>query len=243
VKLKLVNSGAVASGQNGAEVQLSEATFGREFNEALIHQVVTLTVLAVVPAVACAAPPADGSRGSAPAPAPTPAEPEPIGTPGDPAERLLAAVNRERTRRDLAPLALDRRLAAAAEEHSRAMAERGFLAHCDLDSGGEVGDRADRAGYPWRAVAENLSVGRATAREVVEGWLDSPSHRRNLLSPLYRDAGVGYVHDPADSPGVRVDDDGDCEADRRSGPYRHSWTIVLGSTRAVAPLPAPPPSP
>jgi large subunit ribosomal protein L4 len=41
VKLKLVNGGAGAPARNGAEVQLSEATFGREFNEALIHQVVT----------------------------------------------------------------------------------------------------------------------------------------------------------------------------------------------------------
>ncbi len=40
VKLKLVNGGAGAA-QNGAEVQVSEDTFGREFNEALVHQVVT----------------------------------------------------------------------------------------------------------------------------------------------------------------------------------------------------------
>jgi large subunit ribosomal protein L4 len=42
MKLKLNNGGApVSDKHDGAEVQLSEATFGREFNEALIHQVVT----------------------------------------------------------------------------------------------------------------------------------------------------------------------------------------------------------
>lgn len=161
----------------------------------------------------------------------------------DPASRLLAAVNRERARRDLPPLAFDRRLASAAESHSRAMAERDFFAHCDLDSGGKVGARAEGAGYPWRAVAENLSVGRDTAEKVVAGWMNSRGHRENLLSTRYRDAGAGYVHDPADRRGVRVDEDGDCRTDRRDGPYGHYWTIVFGTTRSTAPLPGSPQSP
>jgi uncharacterized protein YkwD len=149
----------------------------------------------------------------------------------DPASRLLAAVNRERARRDLPPLELDRRLAAAAESHSRAMAERGFFAHCDLDTGSKVGARAEDAGYSWRAVAENLSVGRDTAEEVVSGWMQSSGHRKNLLSTRYREAGAGYVFDPADRRGVRVDDDGDCRNDRRDGPYGHYWTLVFGTAR------------
>lgn len=163
-----------------------------------------------------------------------PSASEPSRTRADPAERLLAAVNRERADHELPPLAFDRRLAAAAEEHSRAMAEGGFFSHCDLDAGGQVDERADRAGYPWRAVAENLSVGRDSAEEVVAGWMGSAGHRANLLSPVYRDAGVGYVYDPGDRAGVRVDDDGDCKADRLSGPYGHYWTIVLAAARSTA---------
>ena len=36
MKLKLVNGGA-----QGSEIEVSDATFGREFNEALVHQIVT----------------------------------------------------------------------------------------------------------------------------------------------------------------------------------------------------------
>lgn len=219
--------------------------------QAAIRVTALLVAAGLVSAAACAVPILIPTPRTGPPPYP-PRSPSPS-TPdreadrrpsaADPASRLLSAVNRERARRDLPPLAFDRRLAAAAESHSRAMAERDFFAHCDLDTGSKVGARAEDAGYPWRGVAENLSVGRDTADEVVAGWMRSRGHRENLLSERYRDAGAGYVHDPGDRRRVRVDDDGDCRTDRRDGPYGHYWTMVFGITRSTAPLPGPPGSP
>ena len=41
-------------------------------------------------------------------------------------------------------------------------------------------------------VAENLAGGAETASEVVSGWMTSPEHRKNILDPSFREAGVGY---------------------------------------------------
>lgn len=225
---------------------------------AVVRVAALLVAAGLVGAAACAAPPPAGSRGaatgdeppgtpsspssppppSAPArpaapPSPAASEPDAAGrpSPDSPESRLLAAVNRARARRDLPPLSFDRRLAAAAEGHSRAMAERDFFAHCNPDSGSSASGRAEAAGYEWRAIAENLSVGQPTAEQVVEGWLGSRGHRENLLSPRYEEAGVGYVYQPDDRGNVRVDEDGDCDGDRRNGPYGHYWTMVYGTSR------------
>lgn len=225
---------------------------------AVARVAVLLVAAGLFSAAACAAPPPAGDRSAgagdeSPALPPSPSSPDPSTSPSSPPgsdtasssepdaadlppsdspeSRLLAAVNRARARRDLPPLSFDRRLAAAAEGHSRAMAERDFFAHCNLDSGSSASGRAEAAGYEWRAIAENLSVGYATADQVVEGWLDSRGHRENLLSPRYQEAGVGYVYQSDDRGNVRVDEDGDCDGDRRNGPYGHYWTMLYGTPR------------
>ena len=40
-----------------------------------------------------------------------------------------------------------------------------------------------------------------TADQVIEMWLASPPHRKNLLTPAWREVGLGAVHAPA-APGV-----------------------------------------
>ena len=56
-----------------------------------------------------------------------------------------------------------------------------------------MADRVRAAGYPYAVVAENLAAGQRTAAEVVQGWLDSPGHRRNLLSPDVTQIGVAHA--------------------------------------------------
>jgi hypothetical protein len=43
-----------------------------------------------------------------------------------------------------------------------------------------------------RQLAENIASGAETAGEVVEGWMESPVHRRNVLGKAYAEMGVGY---------------------------------------------------
>jgi len=119
-------------------------------------------------------------------------------------------VNAERTSRGLRPLRRDANLAQAARRHSADMVRRGFFAHVS-PSGETLKDRVREAGYGdpgqgWRA-GENLGWGtqeRASPNALVDAWLESPAHRRIMLSSDYRELGVGVASGAPnkDAPGA-----------------------------------------
>jgi uncharacterized protein YkwD len=108
---------------------------------------------------------------------------------------VFEAVNEVRKKRQLQPLVWHSGAAEAARSHSRAMAERGFFSHIDPRSG-DPAARLNKAGVRWRAIAENLFQQRGCPDSVqcaIDGWLNSPDHRRNLLNPGYTHTGVGIT--------------------------------------------------
>jgi uncharacterized protein YkwD len=113
----------------------------------------------------------------------------------DYAAEVVTLINRERSEGGLEPLTPEPRLMAAAEAHTRDMAEGNFFSHVGSD-GSEVAERLEAQGYDWRAYAENLGCGYASPADLVEGWLESPPHRENLFHPVADELGVGFVHDP-----------------------------------------------
>jgi uncharacterized protein YkwD len=119
---------------------------------------------------------------------------------------LLGKINALRAGRGLARLRLHRRLGAAALEHSRQMASRGFFGHRSAD-GSTFGERVRRyyglAGYRYWSAGENLlwSSGPLAPSAVVDSWLQSPGHRKVLLDADWRELGIGAVRVDA-APGV-----------------------------------------
>ncbi|WPC06475.1 CAP domain-containing protein [Pseudomonas sp. MBLB4123] len=99
------------------------------------------------------------------------------------------------------PLAWNRELATAAEEHSRAMANGNFFAHRGRD-GRTPGDRAELAGYNARQIGENIAAGVDAPAKVVDGWLASPGHCATLMNPQFRDLGAAYAVDPKSDAGI-----------------------------------------
>jgi uncharacterized protein YkwD len=51
--------------------------------------------------------------------------------------------------------------------------------------------RITAAGYVWQSAGENIATGYRTPRGVVAAWMASPDHCRNILSPDFRNIGVG----------------------------------------------------
>jgi len=90
------------------------------------------------------------------------------------------------------PLAWNDRLGAAALAHSRDMAAHDYFDHVDR-SGGAVAQRAGREGYPWRVIGENIAAGLGSPRQVVTGWLASPGHCANILSPDFAEMSAAYA--------------------------------------------------
>jgi uncharacterized protein YkwD len=100
-----------------------------------------------------------------------------------------------------APLTWNATLGATAEQHSRAMANGNFFDHQDRD-GRTPGDRAELAGYSGQRVGENIAAGLDSPAKVVAGWLASPAHCANLMSPLFSELGAAYASDPKSDAGI-----------------------------------------
>ncbi|MFH8369370.1 CAP domain-containing protein [Streptomyces sp. NPDC018031] len=108
------------------------------------------------------------------------------------AAEVVRLTNEHRAAARLAPLAPDAGLTAAAQAHSADMVGRRFYAHTSPE-GSEPWDRAAAAGCAFRGIGENIACGQRTAAEVVRGWMDSPGHRANILTPDFTHIGIGYA--------------------------------------------------
>jgi uncharacterized protein YkwD len=111
---------------------------------------------------------------------------------------VLAELNDVRRAHGLRPLRLSAPLGIAADRHSRAMGRHGFFEHESRD-GSSFWRRVKRfygsRGYRRWSVGENLlwSTPGLDATRAVELWLKSPGHRKNILTPRWREIGLGAV--------------------------------------------------
>ena len=91
-----------------------------------------------------------------------------------------------------APVSWNDKLAQAADAHARDLVARNVLSH-DGAKGGTLTDRVEAAGYDWGSVAENVAGGYPSIDAVVAGWVRSPEHCKNLMSPAFSEAGLACV--------------------------------------------------
>lgn len=103
-------------------------------------------------------------------------------------------INVERAKLNLNPLKWSDDVARVARLHSENMATFNFFSHTDLN-GLLINKRADVLGIKnWRAIGENIAYNRGYDNPVamaVERWMESPSHRENLLNSRWRESGIG----------------------------------------------------
>jgi uncharacterized protein YkwD len=125
--------------------------------------------------------------------APTTAAPSGGGQSGDRdlERRVIELTNRHRQDNGCPPLTPNDKLHASALGHSVDMATRNYFSHTSLD-GSSMRDRIERQGYAWRMLAENIAAGYRTPESVVEGWMNSPGHRANILNCGLTEIGVGH---------------------------------------------------
>jgi uncharacterized protein YkwD len=106
-------------------------------------------------------------------------------------QAVLAAVNGERARHDLAPLRLDPSLCDVAGFFACRLVEGGFFAHEDPFDESTVDVRAANFGYAFQKIGENLAAGQRSVDEAMADWMASAEHRSNMLDPAYMDVGIG----------------------------------------------------
>lgn len=137
---------------------------------------------------------------------------------------LLSGTNAARSANGLAPLSLHSQLNNSAQAKAQDMANKNYWAHVSPD-GTEPWYFFDQAGYSYVRAGENLAYGFMTSQGVIDGWMNSASHRANILGDYY-DVGFGIVNTP----------------DYQSSGEQ---TIVVAhyGTQAMAPAPPPPAAP
>ena len=98
--------------------------------------------------------------------------------------------NAHRARVGCGPLRWDQRTGTVAQAHADDMVRRDYFSHTNPE-GGSPFDRLRAAGVTYTAAAENIAYGYPTAAAVLQGWLNSDGHRRNLENCEYTHHGVG----------------------------------------------------
>ena len=107
------------------------------------------------------------------------------------------AVNRIRVQHGLAALVSVPTLVNVARAHSADMVRRNYFDHVDPD-GRHPSDRVTDAGVSWTKVSENLAMNAGMDDPVaraVQGWMESPGHRANILDSALTHTGVGIAED------------------------------------------------
>jgi uncharacterized protein YkwD len=109
---------------------------------------------------------------------------------------ILCLVNGERQDQNLPPLTQNSELAQAASGMCQRMVTEQFFSH-ETPDGKNVVDRVEPTGYipdsgDW-VVGENLAWGSgalSTPQAILNGWMNSPGHKANILAPDYKDIGL-----------------------------------------------------
>jgi uncharacterized protein YkwD len=106
-------------------------------------------------------------------------------------EQLMALANEARRAQGAPPLQWDPALAAAALNHCKRMAAEGEISHRYGDEP-SLTDRAGQAGAHFSLIEENVAVASYLAL-IHQGWMQSPTHRTNLLNPQVDHVGIATV--------------------------------------------------
>nr|WP_201716271.1 CAP domain-containing protein [Rossellomorea arthrocnemi] len=146
------------------------------------------------------APKADAPKAAAPAPAPeaneqkqqTEQTSEQSGQLSQFEQQVVELTNQERAKQGLPALKVDTELSKVAREKSRDMQANNYFSHTSPTYGSPF-DMMKQFGIEYSSAGENIAMGQKTPEEVVQAWMNSEGHRKNIMSSNYTHIGVGYV--------------------------------------------------
>lgn len=123
----------------------------------------------------------------------------------------MAKINQVRQRHLLPAFKFDQRLMAAAQRHADLMGRSGKFGH-EFGPSTKFKKRIFAVGFD-NSAGENLGVGYLSIEAAIEGWLNSPGHRKILLKRNYSLGGIAYA---ANTSG-------------KSPRLNHFWVLIVGA--------------
>jgi uncharacterized YkwD family protein/spore coat assembly protein SafA len=119
--------------------------------------------------------------------------------------QVIQLTNQERAKQGLPALKPDWQLSRVARYKSADMRDNRYFSHTSPTYGSPFEMMRD-FNISYRAAGENIAMGQTTPQQVVQGWMNSEGHRRNILSQKFTHIGVGYA---------------------KGGSGRHYWTQMF----------------
>jgi hypothetical protein len=105
---------------------------------------------------------------------------------------IINLSNQARVQLNSPKLSVNTALMNAAQMKAEDMARLHYFAHTAPD-GTVAWDYFKKVSYSYAVAGENLAITNEDAQAVINGWLNSPTHRDNLLSTQYTDFGIGMA--------------------------------------------------
>ncbi|WP_079505387.1 SafA/ExsA family spore coat assembly protein [Mesobacillus jeotgali] len=105
---------------------------------------------------------------------------------------VIELTNQERSKNGLKPFAEDWQLSRVARYKSVEMRDKNYFSHTSPVYGSPF-SMMRSFGINYRNAGENIAAGQRTPNDVVQSWMNSPGHRKNILNPAYTHIGVGHA--------------------------------------------------
>jgi uncharacterized protein YkwD len=106
--------------------------------------------------------------------------------------KLITKTNNTRVDNSLPSLATSSKLMQAAQLKAENMASKGYFAHTSPD-GLTPWHWFYEVGYKARYAGENLALAYSLDSDIVKSWMNSPTHKKNLLGKNYEETGIGIA--------------------------------------------------
>ncbi|MED3930834.1 CAP domain-containing protein [Priestia megaterium] len=107
-------------------------------------------------------------------------------------QKVVDLVNQERQKQGLKPLTLNKKLSDVARTKSKDMMDKGYFDH-NSPTYGSPFDMMKQFGIEYTTAGENIAKGQQSPEDVMNAWMNSDGHRKNILNPDFTEIGVGYV--------------------------------------------------
>ncbi len=135
--------------------------------------------------------PAPTPAPKAAAPTPAPKQAAPTGDNAQFVQQVIDLTNAQRSKNGLPALKADSQLNGVAQKKSVDMQQNNYFSHTSPTYGSPF-DMMRDFGVTYKSAGENIAQGQRTPQEVVNAWMNSEGHRKNILSANFTHIGVGY---------------------------------------------------
>jgi len=107
--------------------------------------------------------------------------------------QIVNQTNDARAEQGLSALTLNSKLSQAAESKAKDMFAHQYWSHTS-PTGVEPWDFIKTVGYAYRSAGENLARDFATTGDMMQAWMNSPTHRANIMHNQYKEIGVAVMN-------------------------------------------------